>query len=74
MDRDAARPAKSRSGTETSAMGRVVVRAGRARLIDGGNLPVGLISKQNRGALTGAQFHFASRDRPPNGHSQGHAG
>lgn len=46
MDRDAARPGKSRSSAEMSAHGRVVVPAGNARKIDGDSLPAGLGLKQ----------------------------
>jgi hypothetical protein len=51
MGRDAARPEKSRSSTVTSARGRVVVHAGHAQWIDGGNPLAGLILQQTHGVL-----------------------
>jgi hypothetical protein len=46
MGRDTEGPEKSRSSTEMSAAGRVVVFAGCARSIDGDSSPAGLAMKQ----------------------------
>ena len=46
MGRDAERPENSRSSTEMSAHGRVVVHAGYAQSIDGDSQPAGLMLKQ----------------------------